>query len=278
MHWKKEFDYKGYVPTKDSKARSIAECEIQERAELDKNPIGRKDRDKKFKGNLVKDGPKKKTQYNKNNNQPDGVMFYCLEHGKNKTHATKDCYTLKNRAERNDGKSEARTFSAKKFCKEVHMLSKGSSRKKVLNMFSAEITREKAKMNKKPSGKKAIDSDSDSSTSVHMLNNDEVGGVGNVTWGSNNVGAADTAAGRAFWAPSTKKKLSWGEVAMRQQLSSHLCDKKKKIDANMMETDVADDPEPMAKPMEEDNAEDAKVKEVTERVKNLGRPKDDSSD
>jgi hypothetical protein len=222
MHWKKEFDYKGYVPTKDSKARLNAECEIQERAELDKNLISQKDRDKKFKGNLVKDGPKKKTQYNKNNNKPDGMMFYCSKHGKNKTHATKDCYTLKNRAERNDGKSEARTFLAKKFHKEVHMLNKGSSRKKVLNMFSTEITRKKAKMNKKPSGKKAIDSNSDSSKSVHILNNDKVGGVGTTTWGSNNVGTPTTLGERAAWGDTvhrnvpqdTKKKLSWGEVAM----------------------------------------------------------------
>jgi hypothetical protein len=42
----------------------------------------------------------------------------------------------------------------------------------------------------------------------------------------------------------------------------------------MMHMDVEDDTEPM----EEGNTEDAKVQDVTKRVKNLGPPKDDLSD
>ena len=162
------------------------------------------------------------------------------------------------------------------------MLSKGTSRKKVLDMFSAEINREKAKINKKPGNRKTADSDSDSSASVHVLNTDEVSGVaGVVTWGSNSVrniapGEQETwgGPGQNVWPRAAKRKPAWGQIAMQQNLEQHLKAKKKK--AEMMHMEVEDEIDTMDATIEPE-AED-KVKEVIERVKRLGRPKEDESD
>jgi hypothetical protein len=57
--------------------------------------------------------------------------YYCTEHGRNKTHATADCYTIKNR--NGNGNNQAkpnndRAFSTNKFRKEINLLSKGKKK------------------------------------------------------------------------------------------------------------------------------------------------------
>jgi hypothetical protein len=78
--------------------------------------------------------------------------YYCTEHGRNKTHATADCYTIKNR--NSNGNNQAKpnndpAFSTKKFRKEINLLSKGKNKNKVLNLYAAEINNQRALIKKK---------------------------------------------------------------------------------------------------------------------------------
>jgi hypothetical protein len=78
--------------------------------------------------------------------------YYCTEHGRNKTHATADCYTIKNR--NGTGNNQAKpnhelSFSTKKFRKEINLLSKGKNKNKVLNLYAAEINNQRALIKKK---------------------------------------------------------------------------------------------------------------------------------
>jgi hypothetical protein len=64
--------------------------------------------------------------------------YYCTKHGCNKTHATADYYTIKNR--NGNGNNQAkpnndRAFSTKQFRKEINLLSKGKNKNKVLNLL-----------------------------------------------------------------------------------------------------------------------------------------------
>ena len=103
--------------------------------------------------------PRKK-QGNGSKHCKSGTEYFCTEHGKNPTHATADCYTIKNRIKVADGDNTTGSnttncsFSAKKFRKEVHAMAHGKDKRKVLELYSAEIKREKAKMNAKSSHKK----------------------------------------------------------------------------------------------------------------------------
>jgi hypothetical protein len=106
-------------------------------------------------------------------------MFYCSEHGHNTTHATADCYTLKNRTKAGAPNGDNRKFSNKSFRKEINLLAKLSSKKKVLDMYATVVKREQAKLLKRSSKRKtraktsATASDSDSDTNT-LLNNMDV--------------------------------------------------------------------------------------------------------
>jgi hypothetical protein len=77
---------------------------------------------------------------------------FCTEHGNNPTHPTSNCWTLKNRERDNSGSNKGRngnsnhSFSNKSFHKELHMLSKKSSKKEVLDMYASAIQKEQVKL------------------------------------------------------------------------------------------------------------------------------------
>jgi hypothetical protein len=105
------------------------------------------------------------------------LILFCTEHGNNPTHPTSDCWTLKNRQRDNSGSNKGHngnsncSFSNKSFRKELHMLSKKSFKKEVLDMYASAIQKERVKLAniKKKSRARAQasaqSSDSDSSDS-----------------------------------------------------------------------------------------------------------------
>ena len=126
--WRAKFDLDGYIPTLGSKTRLIEACEAIERNEA----IDEKETTKK--------GKKKQAEKSKNENsgpaQGKGEgkknKYFCTEHGYNPTHSTSDCWTIKNRASKNDGSGGSKTTPpARSFSnKEVNLLAHSSSKKK----------------------------------------------------------------------------------------------------------------------------------------------------
>jgi hypothetical protein len=135
--------------------------------------------------NESKNNEREKKVKKKNKNEKGGFahgkserskpsMFYCSEHGNNPTHATADCYTLKNREKNGKTPGEARIFSNKSFRKELNHLAKSSSKKKVLEMYATVVRREQAKLDKHATKRKTrahmqTSEDSDSDASLHMM-------------------------------------------------------------------------------------------------------------
>ena len=121
--WRAKFDLDGYIPTLGSKTRLIEACEAIERNEA----IDEKETTKK--------GKRKQAEKHKTENSGSGhkkgdgknKTYFCTEHGTNSTHSTSDCWTIKNRAFKNDGSGgskttpPARSFSSKTFRKEVNL-------------------------------------------------------------------------------------------------------------------------------------------------------------
>lgn len=140
--WRAKFDLDRYVPSLFDKARLIAEAEAIERSE---KVLVKQDKPKNADGKGTKTIQKK----SHNPKTASSIEYYCSEHGKNKTHATANCYTIKNR---NDGKTNPQvsttTFSGKKFRKEINLMSKGRSKKKILDLYAAEINNQRALMTK----------------------------------------------------------------------------------------------------------------------------------
>ena len=100
-----------------------------------------------------------------------------MEHGHNVTHGTSNCYTLKNRANKN-GMATAphtgRSFSNKAFRKEVNFLARASDKKKVLDLYATAIQREQAKLAKrvgkrKKSNDATSNNESDDGMSVQLI-------------------------------------------------------------------------------------------------------------
>jgi hypothetical protein len=127
VRWRAKFDLDRYAPSIFDKARLIAEAEAIERSEtvLVKPTKAQETREKK----TSKSRAQKKVQ--PKHNKSASTEYYCTEHGRNKTHATADCYTIKNR--NGNGNNQAKpnndhAFSTKKFCKEINLLSKGKTR------------------------------------------------------------------------------------------------------------------------------------------------------
>jgi len=132
--WRQKFDLDGYIPTDGSRAQLIINCEAIERNE--ESP--RKDKKEKD----SKDQPnKKKVKFNKGGkpNKDSAKSFYCTEHGKNATHNTDNCYTLKNKKASGDKK----TFSNKNFRKEINMLLHKKLCDKVLDQYLAVINKKR---------------------------------------------------------------------------------------------------------------------------------------
>ena len=176
--WRTKFNLDGYVPTMHSKMKLIEACKAIEQNEVVAE-----------KPNKTADGKKSKRQKNgkskftgkrseRKNDGEKSLKYYCTEHGKNPTHNTLDCYTLKNRAKLGStghgGTSNQKTFSNKNFCKEINLLARKSTKKKVLDLYNSAIQREIAKLAKKSSKRKeraptSDSSDSDSDISVNAI-------------------------------------------------------------------------------------------------------------
>ena len=97
--WRAKFDLDGYIPSLDTKTRLIEACEAIERNEetdeKETSKKGKKKHPEKHKTENLGSGHKKGDGKNK--------TYFCTEHGTNSTHSTSDCWTIKNRAFKNDG-------------------------------------------------------------------------------------------------------------------------------------------------------------------------------
>jgi len=163
--WRTKFDLDGYVPTNFSKDRLIAECEAIERnlpkteVKLTLKPSAHK------KGRGAKHVTSRVDSRNK-----DAKSYYCTEHGKNPTHNTEQCYVLKNKAAKTNG-FNGKTLTKQSFRREINMMSKKKSKKKVLEMFATVLQDEASKMAKSKKTKKNVKFDtSDSEESTESTN------------------------------------------------------------------------------------------------------------
>jgi hypothetical protein len=91
VRWRTKFDLDRYVLSLYDKARLIAEAEAIERSEavLVKPTKAQETKEKK----TSKSRAQKKVQ--PKHDKSASTEYYCTKHGRNKTHATADCYTIK---------------------------------------------------------------------------------------------------------------------------------------------------------------------------------------
>lgn len=170
--WRAKFDLDGYIPTLHSKTRLIEACEAIERNEL---VLETKSKEETSHSNKAtkRSSAKASNKSGEKQQQSRNTKHYCSEHGNNPTHSTADCWTLKNRAKPSGQVfKDKRTFSNKNLRKEINLLSKKSSKRKVLDMYASVIKREQSKLDKKSNKrKKAIqpDSDSEDEMSVNVI-------------------------------------------------------------------------------------------------------------
>jgi hypothetical protein len=142
--WRAKLDLDGFVASQHSKERLIAECEAIERnaaKNLKQVPNGGATKEK---GQPQKKsrGTKHKSATPKNGG---ATKYYCSEHGKNHTHSTVDCHTLKNRTSRGDRTTGS--GNKKSFRNEINaILSRDKPRKKVLEMFATFVEQEQGLM------------------------------------------------------------------------------------------------------------------------------------
>ena len=169
--WRAKFDLDGYIPSLGTKSKLITQCEAIERNAMEEKPSTQGVEDGHGGKRKKKNGKRVSSSCSE---PPNKKSFFCSEHGKNPTHATADCYTLKNKAKHGSSGQNPRSFTNKGFRKELNMLARKSSKKAVLEQYSAAIATEKKKLSKqvaqrksrsKASGDEASD-DSDSDVSL----------------------------------------------------------------------------------------------------------------
>ena len=168
LEWRQQFDYDGYIPTDGSKAQLIHNGEAIERNLDFKVPEHKKEKHVQGKKavKFAKTDSKKETSM---------VTYYCTTHGKNRTHNSENCFTLKNKQQNStQPKTGKRTFTPKGLRQEINLLCKDMPKDKVLEQYLAVIQKEKAKYKKykakksKAAGHPTEEPDSDSSTDVEM--------------------------------------------------------------------------------------------------------------
>jgi hypothetical protein len=168
--WRAKFDLDGYIPTLDTKARLIEACEAIERNEA----VDEKETTKKGKKTKA-EKPKFENSdvAHKKGDNKKVKKFYCTEHGHNTTHNTSSCYTLKNRENKNHGSTGAQTakkiFSNKAFRKELNLLGRAPSKKKVLDLYATAIQREQNKLSKQTHKRKKANDDDEGSESEESV-------------------------------------------------------------------------------------------------------------
>jgi Tfp pilus assembly protein PilE len=143
--WRSKFDLDGYIPTLGTKAKLIENCEAIERNQTDAQQAKTTHKETKTQSEKSQNSTGKRESGTNNK--------YCSEHGKNSTHNTSDCFTIKNRKDNRqngnekNGKTVCRSFSNRNFRKELNAMAKKSSRKEVLDLYASAIAREKTKYN-----------------------------------------------------------------------------------------------------------------------------------
>jgi hypothetical protein len=173
--WRAKFDLDSYIPTLHSRAKLIEACEAIERSEIAVERPSREESSQNHR-NIKRSAAKNSTEPQKQKNQNSDGKHYCSEHGYNPTHATVECYTIKNwaKAMNHAPRADKRSFSNQNLRKEINLLAKTSSKKKILEMYASVIKREQAKLNgsKKPEKRRKIvspESESDDEMSVQVI-------------------------------------------------------------------------------------------------------------
>ena len=170
-NWRVKFDLDGYLPSMDTKAKLILECEAIERNEVpvsndDKADNNKKEKKEKF-GNS-------KTAARKGEGEKS---FFCKECGRNRTHGTDKCFVLKNREKRaQQGKAgehayrDNKPFTKRSFRKETNAIVRKAAKHKNLKILEKSIKKAVAKEAKQAKkAAPAADSDSESDESVHVI-------------------------------------------------------------------------------------------------------------
>jgi hypothetical protein len=168
--WRTKFDLDGYVPTDHSKTRLIEACEAIERNELLLDKTKSKE-DTSHSNKKAKNYARSSSKPGEKQKQSSVAKHFCTEHGHNPTHSTADCWTLKNRSSKSSGfvpTKNKHSFSNKNLRKEINLLAKQSSKRKVLDMYATFIKKEQSKLDKK-SAKRQKTSDSDDEMSVNVI-------------------------------------------------------------------------------------------------------------
>ena len=160
--WREQFDLKGYTPTQHTRARLILECEALERYQTDERVVDVSNNNKRKRREKTNFG---KSQFPKEKSEKAKATFFCTEHGYNNTHGTANCYTLANRNKSTKSSDTRKTFSKNALRKEIHMLSKSSSKKEVLENYITTLIREREKLEHNEKKRKNASNQDDSSES-----------------------------------------------------------------------------------------------------------------
>ena len=168
--WRAKFDLDNYIPSRDTKAKLVEECEAIERnsvqyddAENKKKKENKKSKNGKSAGDDAKSGSKK-------NNR-----LYCSKCGRNGTHTTDKCWFLKKERDARDTpkREEKKPFSKRTFRKEANAIVRKAANKGSLNFLAKSLERQqgrdKKKVAKKVEKPACSDTDSDSDESIHMV-------------------------------------------------------------------------------------------------------------
>jgi hypothetical protein len=168
-----KFDLDRYIPTLGTKAKLIENCEAIERNQTDTQQAKATHKGVKPKH--------EKSQNSTGKREPGTNNKYCSEHGKNSTHNTSDCFTLKKRQGNGQSNNQktVRSFSNRNFRKEINAMAKKSPKKQVLDLYAIAIACEQTKYDK-VSKKKALvkrkvllseseEDSSDSDESIHLI-------------------------------------------------------------------------------------------------------------
>jgi hypothetical protein len=113
----------------------IEACEAIEWSEIAVERPSREENSQSHR-NIKRSAAKNSTEPQKQIKQHSDGKHYCSEHGYNPTHSTADCYTIKNRAKATNHapRADKRSFSNQNVRKEINLLAKTSSKKKILEV------------------------------------------------------------------------------------------------------------------------------------------------
>jgi hypothetical protein len=146
-----------YISTFHSRAKLIESCEVIEQSKIAVERPSMEESSKNLR-NVNRSAAKNSPEPHKK--QKSDGKHYCSEHGYNPTHATADCYKIKNRtkATNHAPKADRRSYSNQNLRKEINLLAKASFKKKILEMYASVVKSEQAKLDgsKKPEKRRKI--------------------------------------------------------------------------------------------------------------------------